>query len=112
MSGLDRMPPSRIIDFKLLKTFSENEEYLAELSWTASGGDRNVGEAARYEIRCFSGRSIQQRAHLDENGLSISKEKIPLPEKSGTQQRANVTVPWPNEVFYYAIMAVDEVFVN
>ena len=34
---------------------------------------------------------------------------LPIPMAAGTVQKATVKVPWTNEVFYYGIIAVDEV---
>ena len=34
---------------------------------------------------------------------------VPEPGKSGSKEVAEVAVPWANEVFYYTVMAVDEV---
>merc|ERR1719278_2448897 len=32
---------------------------------------------------------------------------VPVPEPHGQPQRCTVSVPWPNEVFFYAIVAFD-----
>merc|ERR1719305_1641240 len=37
----------------------------------------------------------------------IHTSLVPSPEPAGTEQRCTVGVPWPNEVFYYAIVAFD-----
>jgi len=41
-------------------------------------------------------------------GILVHTSLIPVPEEYGTEQRSTVGIPWPNEVFYYAIVAYDE----
>ena len=40
--------------------------------------------------------------------VTIAVPVDPTPLDYGERQRARVAVPWENEVFYYAIVAIDE----
>ena len=82
---------------------------MAQFLWTAPGDDYDKGTAARYEIRCYSGHSVQRQKHLDKEGIDIDQSSLPLPMEYGTKQSAEVEIPWPNEVFFFAIISVDDV---
>eukprot|EP00095_Tigriopus_kingsejongensis_P010323 maker-scaffold187_size272365-snap-gene-1.30 protein:Tk10323 transcript:maker-scaffold187_size272365-snap-gene-1.30-mRNA-1 annotation:"hypothetical protein DAPPUDRAFT_253437" len=102
----DIFPPNRITDFNV-------DNYLAEslfvtLKWTAPGGDFDQGQAFRYEIRCYTSREALRDSNFADMSIPVHASLIPQPEKSGQEQRCTVGVPWPNEVFYYAIVAFDE----
>ena len=61
----------------------------------------------RYEIRCFTKQEALTEENFGEQGIMIHTSLVPSPEPAGTEQRCTVGVPWPNEVFYYAIVAFD-----
>lgn len=102
----DVYPPSRITDFAV-------ENYLTDslfvtLSWTAPGGDFDQGKASRYEIRCYTNKEALRDDNFAEMSIPVHRSLIPEPEEYGKEQRCTVGIPWPNEVFYYAIVAFDE----
>ena len=73
------------------------------LAWTALGDDLTSGTAFRYKVRCFTKQEALTQATFSEQGILIHDSDEP----AGTEQRATVDVPWPNEVFYYAMVAQD-----
>ncbi len=102
----DVFPPSRVTDIKV-------ENYLPEslfvtLSWTSPGGDFDSGRAFKYEIRCYTNRQALRDESFAEMSIPVHASLIPQPEEAGREQRCTVGVPWPNEVFYYAVVAFDE----
>ena len=101
----DVFPAVRVTDFRLEKTF--NSSLFVSLAWTAPGDDLTFGTAFRYEVRCFTKQEALTQATFSEQGILIHDSLVPAPEPAGTEQRATVGVPWPNEVFYYAMVAQD-----
>lgn len=101
----DSLPPSRITDFKLANYF--NNSLFVTLAWSAPGNDFNAGQAFRYEIRCFTGRQALSQENFAEQGILVHSSLVPSPDVQGVEQRCTVGVPWPEEVFYYAIVAFD-----
>ena len=101
----DVFPPSRITDFRLTNYF--NNSLFVTLEWTAPGDDYTLGTAFRYEIRCFTAQEALTEENFGQQGILIHSSLVPSPEPSGTAQRCTVGVPWPNEVFYYSIVAFD-----
>ncbi len=67
--------------------------------------------ASSYSIRCYSGRAVSGREEMrkDEGNCRMEDESGSAGSGSGSERRANVTIPWPNEVFYFAVVAGDEV---
>lgn len=104
--SVDRFPPSRITDLALSGALADS--LFVTLRWTAPGGDLDQGRAFRYEIRCYTNREALRDENFSEMSIPVHATLIPDPEENGTEQRCTVGVPWPNEVFYYAIVAFDE----
>ena len=102
----DIFPPSRVTDFAF-DNYLEDSLFVT-LKWTAPGGDRDRGRAFRYEIRCYTNREALRDANFADMSIPVHASLIPAPEVNGAEQRCTVGVPWPNEVFYYAIVAFDE----
>ena len=98
----DVYPPGRISDLRVERIVNVTNE--VELGWTAPGTDFDSGSAAFYQIRCYTDRSA-----LNDSGSAIlvHSSLTPQPLPAGTWQKAMVAVPWPNQIFYYAIVAVD-----
>ena len=105
-SGNDVFPPSRVTDFAFDNYLDDS--LFVTLKWTAPGGDRDRGRAFRYEIRCYTNREALRDGNFADMSIPVHASLIPAPEDSGAEQRCTVGVPWPNEVFYYAIVAFDE----
>ena len=40
-------------------------------------------------------------------GILVHTDSLPLPLAHGSRQEVEVAVPWPNEMFYYALAAWD-----
>ena len=102
----DVYPPSRITDFQLAN-YLDNSLYVT-LKWSAPGNDYDFGQAFRYEIRCYTNREALREENFTDMGILVHTSLIPVPEPYGAQQRSTVGIPWPNEVFYYSIVAYDE----
>ena len=111
----DIYPPNRITDLVIIynlnyssNLLSNNDNLQATLSWTSPGNDFNKGRSAYYEIRCLSNpKVLADPLKFQQETISVPKDFVPLPLEAGTLQKATVNLPWPNEVFYYAIVAVD-----
>ena len=101
----DTISPNRITDFKLANYF--NNSLFVTLAWTAPGNDYTEGRAFRYEIRCFTAREALSQENFGEQGILVHSSLVPSPDTQGKEQRCTVGVPWPKEVFYYAIVAYD-----
>ena len=105
----DYFPPSRITNLRLEGYF--NETLKAKLSWTAPGDDFNQGTAFRYQMRCYTHPqmlSSKDSSHFLNKAIPVHESLLPSPEISGTRQSVTVSLPWANEVFYYAITTLDE----
>ena len=101
----DVFPPGRITDFRLAST--SNSSLFVSLEWTAPGDDYNSGQAFSYEVRCFTSKAALSEENYGEQGIPVHSSLVPVPEPHGQPQRCTVSVPWPNEVFFYAIVAFD-----
>ena len=97
-------PPSRISDLRVQSVHQATTE--AELTWTAPGGDLDAPgtAAAQYEIRCYTDRSALNDSSA---AILVHASLTPQPGVAGSVQLAKVAVPWPNQLFYYAIVALD-----
>jgi hypothetical protein len=102
----DVFPPSRITDFQLAN-YLDHSLYVT-LKWTAPGNDYDQGTAFRYEVRCYTNREALRDENFTDMGILVHASLVPIPEVAGKEQRSTVGIPWPNEVFYYAIVAYDE----
>lgn len=104
--GEDLAPPNRISDLALVAEAGTNLE--VELAWTAPGGDWDYGTAAQYDIRCHTNPDSLVGLKFVTQGIAVPAQLVPRPLSRGSQQTVTVTVPWSNELFYFAIVAVDE----
>ena len=114
----DIYPPNRITDLRIddtlnlpsSTTISSSDQLQAALSWTAPGDDFNYGKAAFYEIRCYTRPQVlRDPVEFEQKAIPVPRNLLPLPLEAGALQKATVSLPWPNEVFYYAIVGVDDV---
>ena len=64
--------------------------------------------AFNYEIRCYTNRVALNEDTFTEKGILVHDSFTPEPLPYGSKQSCTVGVPWPNEVFYYALVALDE----
>ena len=104
--GGDLAPPNRVTDLKIVAKRPLSLE--VELRWTAPGGDWDYGKAANYDIRCHTNPKALSEERFESQGIAVPAQLVPRPESRGSQQTVTVTVPWPNELFFFAIVAVDE----
>jgi len=102
----DIFPPSRIMD--LVGHNAGNNTLYATLQWTAPGGDYNTGHSHHYEVRCSTHPAQLSNQNFSKEGLSVQETLIPVPQHAGTPQSMTVALPWPNNKFYYAVLAVDQ----
>ena len=106
----DIFPPSRITDLTVMGYV--NGTLYATLSWSSPGGDYDQNKAARYEIRCYTNPDALTAENFEHGDILIPVHEslLPIPsDRSGSKQSATVGLPWANEVFYYAIIAIDDV---
>ena len=114
----DIFPPARITNLRVDEYFTavkvdkdggsqKTSAGGVRLTWTAPGGDLNEGSAIGYELRCYTNRAALSQTNFSVTGIPVPEVEVPQPGPAGTRQTANITVPWVNEVFYYAIVAVD-----
>ena len=101
----DHFPPSRITDLKL-KNYV-NHTLKATLEWTAPGDDYNSGRAFAYEIKCYTNPALLVN-DFNTKGIPIHNSKVPTPKQAGVIQSIEVAIPYHNEVYYYAIVTMDE----
>jgi hypothetical protein len=102
----DQFPPSRITDLHI-KSYV-NKSLYATLEWTAPGDDFNIGTAFIYEMRCYTNPDTLMSSQFLNKAIPVHESLLPSPGVSGTLQTITVALPWPNEVFYYAITSLDE----
>ena len=62
--------------------------------------------AFKYEIRCYTKRTALNEPVF--TGILVHDSFLPQPLQYGSRQLCKVGVPWPNEVFYYGLVAIDE----
>lgn len=103
----DIAAPSRILDFRVSRII--NDSLYVELEWSAPGGDFDKGKADKYEIRCYTNReALTNEQSFKEMGILVHDSFTPKPVAFGQRQTCTVGVPWPNEIFFYAIIASDD----
>jgi hypothetical protein len=95
--GLDTLRPEAILDLRL----RPGRERRLTLTWTAPGGDYQLGRAARYEVRIA-------RAPISETSFwrARSLRGTPRPAPAGTRQTL-VTPSLGVGTTYFAIRAID-----
>ena len=104
--SLDLAPPSRVSDLRVLAT--NTSSLVLSLQWSAPGGDLDNGQVSSYEIRCHTDPSLLTEQHFGEKGIVVHPAANLIPEAYLSQQRANVSVPWTNQMFYYALVSRDQ----
>lgn len=102
----DIFPPSRVSDLRVVGYI--NSTLYASLSWTSPGGDLDQGRAASYELRSFLSKDSLTDSNFLSSGIPVNENFLPDPLPSGTEQTCRVNLPMANEVFYYALVSVDE----
>ena len=106
-SDKDLAPPSRIIDLSIVTDNQQRGGTEVTLSWTAPGGDYQQGSAATYEIRTATKVENLQGREFQLKGILVHPSLTPKPGVQGSSETCVVAVPWPNEFFYYAVVAFD-----
>ncbi len=95
MYGLDTLRPEAILDVRRVRGRR------LTLTWTAPGGDYQLGTAARYEIR-------MARTPITETSFwrALPLRGVPRPARAGTPQRIVLPMPRPG-ITYFAIRAIN-----
>ena len=106
-SEKDLAPPSRIIDLSIVTDNQQRGGTEVTLSWTAPGGDYQQGTASSYEIRTATKVENLQGRDFQLKGILVHPSLTPKPGVQGSPESCVVAVPWPNEFFYYAVVAFD-----
>ena len=106
-SEKDLAPPSRIIDLSIVTDNQQRGGTEVTLSWTAPGGDYQQGTASTYEIRTATKVENLQGRDFQLKGILVHPSLTPKPGVQGSPESCVVAVPWPNEFFYYAVVAFD-----
>jgi Fibronectin type III domain len=98
---LDQTPPGMISDLRAVPGNGNGE---VVLSWTAPGDDGSQGTASGYELRYSSGP-------VDESNWEQADSFTVLifPGEGGSTQSYVVTGLYPDETYYFALRAFDEV---
>ena len=96
----DTIPPSKIYDFLAI---TGKGQAMIDLSWSAPGDDGTIGKAAYYIIK-FNTVPINDLNWDSSNKIDI----VPSPSDYGTKETLSLRMPKQNELFYFAIKAVDE----
>ena len=68
----------------------------------------SIISAAKYEIRCHTNRAMLTEANFGSKGILVHSDSLPQPADYGTNQSCYASVPWTNQLFYYAIVAFDD----
>ena len=102
----DVFPPSRVTDLNV-ESYLEDSLFVS-MSWSAPGGDYDSGRALRYEIRCSTSRESLHNDRYAEASILVDASLVPSPAEYGERQDCTVGVPWPGQMFYYAIVGIDE----
>ena len=101
----DVFPPNRITDLSVMEDSFEG--LFVTLNWTAPGGDFDHGSAFRYEIRCATSQEALGQTVYRDQSIPVHTSLIPEPLPVGSKQQSTVGVPWHNQIFFYAIVAID-----
>jgi len=105
-AGRDVTPPSRIPDLRV--TATNTTALLVSLTWSAPGGDLDSGMVAGYEIRCHTDPSSLAEGNFSSRGILVHPAPSPLPAPYLTTQTATAAIPWTNQLFYYAVVGLDQ----
>ena len=103
----DIFPPSRITDLTIHKN-DNNKTLYATLEWTAPGGDYDSGHAHRYQVKVSTEPGQLSGDQFSSQAMTVQESLVPVPQHSGTHQSMTVGLPWPDNKFYYGIVAVDQ----
>ena len=68
----------------------------------------SIISAHKYEIRCHTNRAMLSEANFGSKGILVHSDSLPKPALYGSNQSCTASVPWTNQLFYYAIVAFDD----
>lgn len=95
----DTTPPAPVVDLSA----ASSSAFSAQLTFTATGDDNNIGVASSYDIR-YSTSLID-----DTNFDSATSAIAPLPAPSGTLENVIVEGLQSNTTYYFALKVADNV---
>ena len=64
-----------------------------------------VFTALKYEVKFHNSRTSI------EHGQLVEEELLPKPQDAGTRQSCILKLPEKNQIFYYSILAIDQVLI-
>ena len=102
--GRDVAPPSRVTDLQLVNSTGLS----LTLTWSAAGGDYDIGRSARVELRCHTSHLALSQLNFTKQGILVPFPEDVHPLTHGLLQTINARIPWTNEVFYYGLVSYDE----
>lgn len=100
--SLPNYPPAQITDLTATTGSVEGE---VDLTWTAPGSDDNEGTASKYHIRYSNLESITE-ANWD-SVMNVTSP--PTPQIAGSTEEFTVEGLTPDQTYYFAIRAEDDV---
>ncbi|MCX6830422.1 MAG: hypothetical protein NT002_14240 [candidate division Zixibacteria bacterium] len=98
---IDSIAPSPIDNLGALPGYNAGE---ALLTWTATGNDGNSGTAAAYDIR-YAAATITEANWSN----AVKLQNPPAPRPAGSNQSLLMTGLVPDQLYYFAMKAADEV---
>ena len=102
--GRDVAPPSKVTDLQLVNSTGLS----LTLTWSAAGGDYDIGRSARVELRCHTSHVALSQLNFTKQGILVPFPEDVHPLTHGLLQTINARIPWTNEVFYYGLVSYDE----
>jgi len=99
--GPDDHPPAAITDLGASPGAIVGEVHL---TWTAPGDNTHSGTATQYDVRYSTSKIIEGNW-----SFATQASGEPAPAQAGTAQSMTMQVPFPSQVYYFAIKTADEV---
>lgn len=112
--NIDQIGPGRITDVGIshivTKTTPYGESRNYTITWTATGGDKNIGQAAAYELKISDDMDTLLQSFENAHTLEMINETI-LPKNSGETENLKIVIDAEasyTETAFFAMRAVDD----